>query len=405
MYYASIGALAIIIHLIINHEFMWIRRDKEESLMVKRYRVFLYSVILYYVADILWGFLYATRIVPLVYADTVLYFLSMVLTVLMWTRAVVSYLNTGTGGFGKFLTYAGWTICSFEIICLIINCFVPIMFEFDSNGEYFPGEVRYITLAIQVVLYLLSAVHTFYMAVKSEGRMRTRNTTVGVSGMVMTIFIVFQTLYPFLPMYSVGLLIGTCLIHAFVEASLRQDGTNKLREMKKVEQKQRRELKDEKNLARSDELTGVKNKTAYLELEQSIQVNLDNGMDHLSFAFIVCDINDLKEINDTQGHKAGDEYIRAAADLLSEVFVQSPIFRIGGDEFVVFLGGEEYNAREELVGRLRIKVFESLIRKTGPVLAVGVSVYEMGKDQSVTDVFERADAMMYEDKRSLKEQI
>ena len=69
-------------------------------------------------------------------------------------------------------------------------------------------------------------------------------------------------------------------------------------------------LNTEKELARRDELTGVKNKTAYKELEKSVQSNIDNGMDYLPFGLVVCDTNDLKRINDTKGHAAGDEYLK-----------------------------------------------------------------------------------------------
>ena len=79
-------------------------------------------------------------------------------------------------------------------------------------------------------------------------------------------------------------------------------------------------LKKAKELARRDELTGVKNKTAYTELEKSVQANIDNGMDYLPFGLVVCDTNDLKIINDSQGHVAGDEYIKASAKLLCDIF-------------------------------------------------------------------------------------
>ena len=53
----------------------------------------------------------------------------------------------------------------------------------------------------------------------------------------------------------------------------------------------------EKELARRDELTGTKNKTAYAELEKNIQSNIDNGIEYLPFAIAVCDINFLKKVN------------------------------------------------------------------------------------------------------------
>ena len=163
-----------------------------------------------------------------------------------------------------------------------------------------------------------------------------------------------------------------------------------------------KELKTEKELARRDELTGIKNKTAYKELEKSVQGNIDNGMDYLDFGLVVCDSNNLKQINDTQGHAAGDEYIRASARLLCDIFVHSPVFRVGGDEFIVFLRGNDFECRLELMEKLRGQVLENKRTGTGVVLASGMSEYRPESDNFVSDIFERADREMYEDKQRLK---
>ncbi|SCX09807.1 diguanylate cyclase (GGDEF) domain-containing protein [Lachnospiraceae bacterium YSD2013] len=170
----------------------------------------------------------------------------------------------------------------------------------------------------------------------------------------------------------------------------------------KRERQQLRELKTEKELARRDELTGIKNKTAYRELEESAQGNIDNGIDYLTFALVVCDTNNLKQINDTQGHAAGDEYIKASARLLCDIFVHSPVFRVGGDEFVVFLRGNDYATRYELMEKLRNQVLENKRVGAGVILSAGMSEYKPESDAFVSDVFERADKEMYKDKERLK---
>ena len=73
MYYASFGMLAIVIHIIINFEAMKRPRSGIEVLTWKRYGAFLRGLLLYYAADVLWGFLFDLKNVPLVYADTALY--------------------------------------------------------------------------------------------------------------------------------------------------------------------------------------------------------------------------------------------------------------------------------------------------------------------------------------------
>ncbi|MBP5660879.1 MAG: diguanylate cyclase [Lachnospiraceae bacterium] len=170
----------------------------------------------------------------------------------------------------------------------------------------------------------------------------------------------------------------------------------------KKEKQHIRELNTQKELARRDELTGVKNKTAYKELMESVQGNIDNGMDYLPFAIIVCDANNLKQINDTQGHAAGDRYLKEAAQFLCDIFVHSPVFRVGGDEFVVFLRGNDYSSRHELMGKLRSRSLKNQRDGTGVILASGMSDFIPDKDNLANDVFDRADKEMYVNKRMLK---
>ena len=119
---------------------------------------------------------------------------------------------------------------------------------------------------------------------------------------------------------------------------------------------------------------------------------------------MVCDINGLKAINDTEGHKAGDAYIKASGMLICRVFQHSPVFRIGGDEFAVILRGEDYENRERLLSELKRQVEDNLRIGKGPVVASGIAEYRPKEDCSVGDVFNRADSRMYEDKLRLKDQ-
>ncbi len=171
----------------------------------------------------------------------------------------------------------------------------------------------------------------------------------------------------------------------------------------KREREHLKALSNEKELARRDELTGVKNKTAYKELEKSVQENINKGLDYLPFGLVVCDANNLKLVNDTEGHNAGDEYIKQTAKVLCDIFAHSPVFRIGGDEFTVFLRGDDYTNRAELMKKLRSKILDNAKTGSGPILASGMSEYIPASDNLISDVFERADREMYEDKKRLKE--
>ena len=168
------------------------------------------------------------------------------------------------------------------------------------------------------------------------------------------------------------------------------------------EQEQLAALSVANEMARRDELTHVKNKTAYHEKEKELQRQIDDS--GAPFGIVVCDINSLKMINDTEGHRAGDEYIKACCTLICRTYQHSPVYRIGGDEFVVILQGDDYANRTKLLAALQRQAEESIRISEGPVVASGMAEYQPGDDHLVGDVFTRADSRMYENKTHLKEQ-
>jgi len=385
MYYASIGMLSLTVLVIINFEVLSRNYRDKHKVAKRRYRQFLYGVIIYLASDVLWGILYDQRLIALTYVDTVIYFLAMVLSVLLWTRFVVAYLKN-KGIFGKFLMYAGWTITTYEIVVLIVNFFTPIVFGFSEDKEYLPGSSRFLTLLMQMILFILTSIYSFVITFKSEGDAKKRHRTVGFSGIAMTIFIGLQTLFPLLPFYAVGCLLATCMIHSFV--------------YKDTTAEYSREIGNTRMLAYGDALTGVKNKLAYLEKLQEMEIRVEEGS-LKEFAIAVFDLNDLKKVNDTLGHDAGDRYIKDACKFICHCFKHSPVFRIGGDEFVAILIGTDYECRDEIM-----HYFDATIDKNQRAgrmsVASGMGVYEPEKDESYNDVFRRADRNMYDRKKELK---
>ncbi len=540
MYYASFGLLALILHLIINTEILRKKAEEIDSVAIKRYRKFLYIIMLYYITDVLWGLLIESGIVVLAYADTVLYFVSMAMSVLVWTRFVVEY--TGRRGLkSASLIYAGWVIFAFTLISLAINFITPVIFTIDANRGYVPGVARYFIFIILFLLQTVLSIYSVFVSVRSEGKDRIHYATIATSGVGMAFFIVLQTLYPLLPFYAVGCLVSTCLIHVFVEGDERQEMDERLHmvekkakseEMKNItfgqiaeslasnydsiyyvnandssyagfsakndqdgltidrtgedfftdtkenipkiihpqdqvrlaalldrdyllsaledwkmytvtyritegeragytrmsvrktsdsahfiigveniddeirkEHEHVQALNTERELARRDELTGTRNKTAYFELEESVQKSIESGMEEPFFAIAIFDINDLKKVNDEEGHKAGDDYIKSAAKLICDTFDHSPVFRIGGDEFVIFMQGDDYNDRDDLMLRFHEQILENILNGHGPIIASGMAEFIAGSDKSVSAVFERADDNMYNDKRDLKRSV
>ncbi len=175
---------------------------------------------------------------------------------------------------------------------------------------------------------------------------------------------------------------------------------NNYNTMSRRAQRSEAELGVMKVIANTDPLTGVKNKLAYTDTEARLndQISEHNAG---SFAILVCDLNGLKLINDTLGHKAGDRYIREASSLICDHFKHSPVFRIGGDEFAVVLEGQDYLFRQELLQALD-SLIEENVRTGGVVVSIGAAEYKPEHDMNVQSVFGRADARMYERKRQLK---
>ena len=667
MLYPNIGLLALFLHLIINRTALKKVKDldgqkKSDLYEARCYRAFLMTVTCFYIVDILWGILYRhhdiPKLFPIIYSDAVFYFVFMFLSMLMWVRFVDAYLDKRHRR-SKALLCTVWAMFVLGILYLMINRFHPFIFSFNENHEYVPERGRHIAFLLQIVVHLTSSAYLLFIARKTAGEERTRYSAVGLTSLVFGIFQIHQILNSEIPFYTMGLIIGTCVVHSFVEAGERRekeiydniasglaedyeaiyyididtgeyrefstceeydsmnvqmtgrdfyaetrenaakyahpddrefavslynkdtmlknlemkksfyykyrimtgerskyyrfivmragddrhlvmyakdiddeitaesmrlkdqkkqatfsqiaeslasnynviyyidaadasyisyesdhaygqlevrgagddfyadtlrnipllvhktdrdrviefldrnkmistmkdrkrysidyrlvingktqyyrmlvrktaDGTHFIigvenidKEVRK-EKKALRELNSEKELARKDELTGIKNKTAYRELEKSVQANMDNGMDYLTFAILVCDANDLKRINDSEGHVAGDEYIKASAKLLCDIFCHSPVFRVGGDEFVVFLRGSDYMARQELIEKLKNEALKNQSTGYGPVLAAGMAEYEPETDSLVSEIFDRADKEMYKNKQELK---
>ncbi len=148
-----------------------------------------------------------------------------------------------------------------------------------------------------------------------------------------------------------------------------------------------------------DKLTGAQSINAYRDNEQDINGRIKAGKMQ-PFALVVCDVNDLKKVNDRLGHQAGDDHLRSAFHLLRDIFSGCPIYRVGGDEFVVLLEGENYEKRKTMTDRLDSANREHL--QTGEVqVSAGLSEWQRN-DEPVASVFARADISMYKKKSEMK---
>ena len=172
-------------------------------------------------------------------------------------------------------------------------------------------------------------------------------------------------------------------------------GTNK-KVVSLLDLTERKRMEEElKYLAFHDSLTGLYNR-AYFEEELR---RLDDGR-HLPVGIIVCDVDGLKAVNDTLGHRAGDRLLADAAGILKGCFRKSDVVaRVGGDEFAVVLPRCGVQALERICSKIK-EAFAGY-NATNPELAVSLSIGFAVKDEpgiSLEEVFRRADTSMYREK-------
>ena len=175
-------------------------------------------------------------------------------------------------------------------------------------------------------------------------------------------------------------------------------GINNIESHVRQEEEYENQLAEAQREANRDALTGVKNKHAYLDAEAQLDRQIAKHRAP-EFAIAMIDVNDLKLINDTHGHQAGDQYLRDASGIICNIFKHSPVFRVGGDEFAVIVQDKDYECIEELMGKVRDHNIKA-IKEGGIVIACGMSRFD--NDVCVAQVFERADTLMYKNKNDLK---
>lgn len=152
--------------------------------------------------------------------------------------------------------------------------------------------------------------------------------------------------------------------------------------------------------AYTDPMTGVSNKTAYLNRIKELNNEINAGT--AAFAIVVFDVNGLKSTNDNYGHECGDRIIIDVAAIIRRIFGNEPIFRIGGDEFIAVLGHMTEAELDVQFAKLDEEAarFNENERDYAMTLSFsrGGAVYRPGRDADFKEVFKRADEAMYRNK-------
>ena len=153
-----------------------------------------------------------------------------------------------------------------------------------------------------------------------------------------------------------------------------------------------------------DYLTGVLNRQNF---DSRIHTRIDQYSRKGAFTLVVIDLNKFKSINDLYGHDKGDEFLQAAAALLSRsISMADTVARYGGDEFVLLLE----TAYEPIVKTVLNRINQNIVNwnnnnqnSVGLSCSSGYVVYDPEFHSGFPDLFREADVKMFENKEAQKE--
>lgn len=253
-----------------------------------------------------------------------------------------------------------WIPFIVEVLIVITTPFNHWMFHFDQNNVFYRGPLGFTAHVISALYDLMFIIIAYKMSRFTEHR-----------EIFMAIFVVVVTSIATILETSFGvsfLLSGTFIVSGTIYYIYLYE-----------------------QIYKYDVLTGLLNRRSF---ETDTQRILDK-----SFAVISIDLNNLKTINDTLGHAAGDEAIKTVANIARNVGRKIyNVYRIGGDEFMVIGLNQNTIQSNEFVQALKEQ-----LRNTGYSASLGQAIYTPDKDFG--EVCAEADANMYIDKQEMKRNL
>ena len=192
--------------------------------------------------------------------------------------------------------------------------------------------------------------------------------------------------HPTIPFWNVGTRLGFLLIFTHILGSL-----------KKV-------LEHERELARTDYLTGVANRRHFFEVA-NLEIKRARRHDR-PFSVAYMDVDDFKTVNDRFGHSTGDRLLKVITETIrSNVRDIDTVARLGGDEFVVLMPETDSESADAVVVRINESLLRVVPRNLWPVtFSIGVATWT-SSPQTVDEMLRHADTLMYSVKCSGKNQI
>lgn len=161
-----------------------------------------------------------------------------------------------------------------------------------------------------------------------------------------------------------------------------------------------------RELAYTDGLTGLSNRTAFMEKIEQLENTKTNFN---SIGIVTFDVNNLKITNDTFGHSVGDDLIISAANLIKSTFDDNcKSYRIGGDEFIVIIEADNAETLYKVNSiqlNVNIQNFNNFFNKQYKLsIAYGCAFYKPNQNITLHDVLNKSDKEMYTNKINQKKQ-
>lgn len=290
--------------------------------------------------------------------------------------------------------------------CLIDTAVLILAFISRFVGIFTSGGQKYVVLTMLVSffgLYFLGHKYfkSYYMMLEAEG---AGWSTMAISAVLIYFALIFFAAYP-KPMVQRTEYVAQWLVFSTVVVSCYVVFVESIIKTWKISQKNK-QLEREKKIyyiAYTDALTGLFNRASYIDKIERLNTELQQ---HSGICCVVMDLNNLKQINDTLGHAAGDSSLLAVSVALKNTLNNhlNYVFRMGGDEFFSIL----LDVEEEDVTAYLAK-FERELEKESARLGVSLSVatgYEFvkGSEDKLELTFNRADKKMYSNKVKMKEE-
>lgn len=150
-------------------------------------------------------------------------------------------------------------------------------------------------------------------------------------------------------------------------------------------------IAEQERISVRDELTGLLNRRGALgAVREALKAPA------ASYAAILVDVDDLKGLNDTHGHRAGDDFLRKVADAMcSSVRENDVCARLGGDEFLIFAAGCDLEIATDIAQRILQKVYaKDAVRSAHFGVSIGLAIAE-AREADFESMYRRADQALY----------